>query len=175
MYYYHCPSGNHQNRGDVHSESRFGPSNPDTNFFICFRRSGVTNTPHGGSVNCAQAKILGKPFHSQRTLDAQPSPLGIGLLRYDYFAVFDRLEAGRGPGPCGNPTYLMCTRRGQGRGGEGRGGEGRSRRGENAEKHEKLPLLVVMKNDYHMFCFLGTLPPTCMFTCTCYFPNTPTK
>ena len=31
-------------------------------------------------MNCAQVKILGIPFRSQRTLSAQPSPLGIGVL-----------------------------------------------------------------------------------------------
>ena len=46
--------------------------------------------PHGGSVNCAQFKILGKPFRSQRTLDAHPSPLGIGVLSSSsssYYAI----------------------------------------------------------------------------------------
>ena len=50
----------------------------DTSFF--FPRSGVTNTPRGGVVNCARVKILGIPFRSQRTLGAHPSPLGIGAL-----------------------------------------------------------------------------------------------
>ena len=40
-------------------------------------RSGVTNTPRGG---CAQVKILGKPFRSQRALSAHPSQLEIGGL-----------------------------------------------------------------------------------------------
>ena len=31
-------------------------------------------------MNCAQVKILGKPFRSQRTLSAHPSPLGIAVL-----------------------------------------------------------------------------------------------
>ena len=31
-------------------------------------------------MNCAQVKFLGIPFRSQRTLDAHPSPLGIGVL-----------------------------------------------------------------------------------------------
>ena len=48
-------------------------------FFFVFR-SGVTNTPRGGAANCAQVKSLGVPFHSQRTLDTHPSPLGIGVL-----------------------------------------------------------------------------------------------
>ena len=31
-------------------------------------------------MNCGQVKILGIPFRSQHTLDAQPSPLGIGVF-----------------------------------------------------------------------------------------------
>ena len=31
-------------------------------------------------MTCAQVKFLGKPFHSQRTLGAHTSPLGIGVL-----------------------------------------------------------------------------------------------
>ena len=31
-------------------------------------------------VNCAQVKILGKPFRNQRTLIAHPSHEGIGVL-----------------------------------------------------------------------------------------------
>ena len=31
-------------------------------------------------MNCAQVRFLGKPFCSQHTLDAHPSPLGIGVL-----------------------------------------------------------------------------------------------
>ena len=46
---------------------------------LFFFRSGVTNTPRGGVVNCAQAKFRGMPFRSQRTLSAHPSPLGIGV------------------------------------------------------------------------------------------------
>ena len=42
--------------------------------------SGVTNTPRGGVVNCAQVKFLGIAFRSQRTLGAHSSPLGIGVL-----------------------------------------------------------------------------------------------
>ena len=42
--------------------------------------SGVTHTPRGGAVDCAQVKILGKPFRSQRTLSAHPSQLEIGAL-----------------------------------------------------------------------------------------------
>ena len=46
---------------------------------LFFPRSGVTNTPHGGAVICAQVKTLGIPFRSQRTLSAHPSQLGIGV------------------------------------------------------------------------------------------------
>ena len=42
-------------------------------------RSGITNTPRGGVVNCAQAKSPGIPFRSQRTPCAHPSPLWIGV------------------------------------------------------------------------------------------------
>ena len=45
--------------------------------FYFFSRSGGTNTPRGGVVNCAQDKILGIPFRNQRTLDAH-SPLPSG-------------------------------------------------------------------------------------------------
>ena len=31
-------------------------------------------------MNCALVKILGIPFHSQRTISAHPSPLGTGVL-----------------------------------------------------------------------------------------------
>ena len=40
----------------------------------------LTNTPHGVGVDCVQVKILGIPFRSQRSLNAHPSPLGIGIL-----------------------------------------------------------------------------------------------
>ena len=45
----------------------------DLGFFLFFR-PGVTNTPRGGVVNCAQVTILGIPFRSRRTLGAHPSP-----------------------------------------------------------------------------------------------------
>ena len=61
--------------------------------FYFFPRSGVTNTPRGGVVNCAQVKFLGIPFRSQRTLDAHPSPLGIGVLSSSW-----------GVAPPGSPT-----------------------------------------------------------------------
>ena len=47
---------------------------------LFFPRSGVTNTPRRGDVNCAQVKSLGIPFRSQRTLSAHPSQLQIGVL-----------------------------------------------------------------------------------------------
>ena len=47
---------------------------------LLFFRSGVTRTPRGGAVNCAQVKILGKLFRDQSTLSAHPSQLEIGLL-----------------------------------------------------------------------------------------------
>ena len=49
-------------------------------FFLLFSRSGVTNTPRAGVVNCAQVEFLGIPFRSQRTPSPHPSPLGIGVL-----------------------------------------------------------------------------------------------
>ena len=45
-----------------------------------FSRSGVTNTPRGGDVNCAQVKILQIPLRSQHTLSVHPSSLEIGVL-----------------------------------------------------------------------------------------------
>ena len=48
-------------------------------FLSFFFRSGVTNTPRGGVVNCAQVKFLGIPFRSQRTISAHPSPLGMSV------------------------------------------------------------------------------------------------
>ena len=42
-------------------------------------RSGVTNTPRGGAVNCAQLKFLGIPFRSQRTLSADQGPPNIRI------------------------------------------------------------------------------------------------
>ena len=41
-----------------------------------FPRSGVTNTPRAGVVNCAQVEFLGLPFRNQRTLDAPPPRWG---------------------------------------------------------------------------------------------------
>ena len=61
-----------------------------------FFRSGVTNTPRGGVVTCAQARILGIPFRSQRTLGAHPSPLGIGVLRSSWRERIAFVELG----PC---------------------------------------------------------------------------
>ena len=42
--------------------------------------SAVTHTPRGGALNCAQVIILENPFRSQRTLNAHPSQLQIGVL-----------------------------------------------------------------------------------------------
>ena len=47
-----------------HQQIQNSSSNSVGEFFF---RSGVTNTPHGGVVNCAQVEIPGMPFRSQRT------------------------------------------------------------------------------------------------------------
>ena len=63
---------NYKHEGDI-----VGVPNLSSFGFFPFFRSGVTNTPRGGVVNCAQVKFLGIPFRSQFTLDAHPSHWGL--------------------------------------------------------------------------------------------------